>query len=90
MALSLRTTPPGPSPARDNLTLAIGKRLTLRGFIAVTTKIWLEEYADSAAGWLADGSLPNETTVVDGIDRAAEGFLGLLAGQNTGKMLVRL
>ena len=80
----------GPVPGPDNLTLAIGKRLTLRGFIVSDHQDLAEEYAALAAGWLADGSLPNETTVVDGIDRAVEGFLGLLAGQNTGKMLVRL
>jgi NADPH-dependent curcumin reductase CurA len=80
------TRPAGP----DNLGLAIGKRLTLRGFIVTDHADLAGEYARRAAGWLRDGRLHAEETVVDGIDNAVEAFLGLLSGANTGKMLVRL
>ena len=30
------------------------------------------------------------STVVDGLDKAPDAFIGLLRGDNTGKMLVRL
>ena len=39
---------------------------------------------------LAAGRLQARETIVDGIDSAVEAFLGLLRGQNTGKMVVRL
>lgn len=48
------------------------------------------EWIGKAAGWLADGTLRTEETVADGIERAADALLGVLAGANTGKMLVRL
>jgi NADPH-dependent curcumin reductase CurA len=80
----------GPVPGPDNLGLAIGKRLTLRGFIVGDHQHLAPEYAQLAAGWLADGSLHAEETIVDGIDNAVDAFLGMLRGANTGKMLVRL
>ncbi|MEV0400261.1 NADP-dependent oxidoreductase [Actinoallomurus sp. NPDC050550] len=80
------TPPPGP----DNLFQAIGKRLTLRGFIVGDHQDLAAEYAQLAAGWLNDGSLQYEETIVDGIDNTVEAFLGLLKGANTGKMLIRL
>jgi NADPH-dependent curcumin reductase CurA len=79
-----------PVPGPDNLALAIGKRLTLRGFIVTDHAHLSEEYISQAAGWLRDGSLRTEETVVNGIENAVEAFLGLMRGANTGKMLVRL
>jgi NADPH-dependent curcumin reductase CurA len=80
------TPPPGP----DNLYQAIGKRLTLRGLLVGDHYDLAGEYVHLAAGWLADGSLHYEETVVDGIDNTVEAFLGMLGGANTGKMLIRL
>lgn len=80
----------GPAPGPDNLGLAVGKRLNLRGFIVSDHQQLAGAYAERAAGWLREGSLRAEETVVDGIDNAVEAFLGLLRGANTGKMLVRL
>jgi NADPH-dependent curcumin reductase CurA len=79
-----------PVPGPDNLALAIGKRLTLRGFLVRDHQHLAGDYVRQAAGWLRDGTLHNEETVVDGIDHAVDAFLGLLHGANTGKMLVRL
>jgi NADPH-dependent curcumin reductase CurA len=46
-------------------------------------------YADMAA-WIADGKIKWQETIVDGLENAPKAFLGLFAGENTGKMLVRL
>ena len=37
---------------------------------------------------VADGSVSHTETVVEGIDHAVDAFLGLLRGENTGKMIV--
>jgi len=79
-----------PEPGPNNLILAVGKRLTLRGFIVFDHNDLAEEYAALAAGWLADGSLPFPRTVVDGFEHTVDAFLDLFQGGNTGKMLVRL
>lgn len=79
-----------PPPGPNNLALAIGKRLTLRGMIVFDHQHLASEYIPKAAAWLQDGSLRAEETVVDGIDQAVEAFLAMMRGANTGKMLVRL
>ena len=42
------------------------------------------------SGWLRAGQIQYDETVVDGLDNAPAAFLGLLRGENLGKMLVRL
>jgi NADPH-dependent curcumin reductase CurA len=74
----------------NNLTLAIGKRLSLRGYIVADHYDLLDEYAEHASQWLIDGSLSNEQTVFDGIDSAPTAFLEMMRGATTGKTLVRL
>ncbi|MEV4258546.1 NADP-dependent oxidoreductase [Spirillospora sp. NPDC049652] len=79
-----------PPPGPRNLPLAVGKRLTLRGMIVSDHLALAPAYAARAAGWLKDGSLVAEETVVDGIENAFEAFQAMMRGANTGKMLVRL
>ncbi|MCP2323868.1 hypothetical protein HDA40_002375 [Hamadaea flava] len=81
------TTPPA---APRNLALAIGKRLTLRGFIVNDHGARMPEMVAEISGWLSEGKISFQETVVDGLDNAPEAFLGLLRGENTGKMVVRL
>ncbi|MER5930330.1 NADP-dependent oxidoreductase [Streptomyces sp. NPDC002054] len=79
-----------PVPGPDNLFRAAAQEATLRGMLVTSHFDLFPEWIGKAAGWLADGSLHTEETVVEGIERAPEAFLGLLRGANTGKMLVRL
>lgn len=79
-----------PTPGPDNLFLSITKRLSLRGFIVSDHQALAAEFAATVGAWIRDGSLPTPETVVDGIENAVDGFLGLLRGANTGKMLIRL
>ncbi|SBT65348.1 hypothetical protein GA0070622_2342 [Micromonospora sediminicola] len=79
-----------PPAAPRNLALVIGKRLTLRGFLVGDHGHLREQFVQEMAGWLRDGRLSYDETVVDGIEQAPEAFLGLLRGENLGKMLVRL
>jgi NADPH-dependent curcumin reductase CurA len=77
-------------PGPDNLGAAIVHRASLRGFLVFDHFDLYDEYLAKAVGWLASGELTDEQTVVDGIDHAVEAFRSLLAGANTGKMVVRL
>ncbi|MGH8877225.1 MAG: NADP-dependent oxidoreductase [Stackebrandtia sp.] len=85
---SYNATAPVSGP-RNYFTMG-AKQVTMRGFLVNFHLDHFGEYIAKAAGWLADGSLRSESTVVDGLDRAPEAFLGVLNGANTGKMLVRL
>jgi NADPH-dependent curcumin reductase CurA len=79
-----------PVPGPDNLSLAIGKRLTLRGFIVIDYFAEYPAWIAQAAKWLRDGELHVDETVVEGVDHAVDAFLGVLHGANTGKMLIKL
>ncbi|MBB6034412.1 NADP-dependent oxidoreductase [Phytomonospora endophytica] len=82
------TTEPVPGPG--NLFRLVAREASVRGMLVSSYLPLFGEYVGKAAGWLADGSLRTEETVVDGLENAPEAFLGVLRGANTGKMLVRL
>ena len=41
-------------------------------------------------GWLAEDRIQIDETTVNGLENAPRAFLGLLRGENTGKMIVAL
>lgn len=79
-----------PPAAPRNLAVAIGKQLTLRGFLVGGQRQHAGEFREKMAGWLADGTVRYDETIVDGLENAPAAFIDLLEGANTGKMLVRL
>ncbi|MCX4388483.1 NADP-dependent oxidoreductase [Micromonospora peucetia] len=81
---------PEPPAAPRNLALVIGKRLTLRGFLVGDHGHLRAEFLREMSGWLRDGKISYDETVVDGIENAPAALLGLLRGENLGKMLVRV
>ncbi|UVJ40646.1 NADP-dependent oxidoreductase [Arthrobacter sp. CJ23] len=79
-----------PAAAPRNLAVAIGKQLTLRGFLVGGQRQHAAEFAAKMAVWLRDGTVRYDETIVDGLENAPQAFMDLLDGANTGKMLVRL
>ncbi|ABP55622.1 NADP-dependent oxidoreductase [Salinispora tropica] len=79
-----------PPAAPRNLAMIISKRLTLRGFIVSDYGQLGEQFVQEVGGWLRDGKLSYDETIIDGIENAPAAFLGLLRGENLGKMLVRV
>jgi NADPH-dependent curcumin reductase CurA len=79
-----------PPPGPRNLHLLVGKRLKLQGFIILDHYDRFRAMAEEVGQWLATGKLVAEETFVDGLDNAPAAFLGMLRGENTGKMVVRL
>ncbi|WP_033348940.1 NADP-dependent oxidoreductase [Kitasatospora aureofaciens] len=76
--------------APRNLAMAIGKRLRLEGMLVRDHAALQPQFVAEVAGWLRSGELRTEETVVDGFENAAQAFIDLLRGVNTGKMVVRL
>lgn len=79
-----------PRPGPPNLALAVGKRLTLRGFIVSDHEDRMPAFIAEMAGWLGEGRITIDETVVDGLANAPEAFIGMLRGDNIGKMVVRI
>ncbi len=61
----------------------------------VTEELDLQpDFVREVGGWIGDwiggGKLHSRETVVDGLDNTLNAFLGLMRGENVGKMVVRL
>ncbi|MFD8480684.1 NADP-dependent oxidoreductase [Kitasatospora sp. NPDC059673] len=80
------SAPAGPR----NLALAIGKRLRLQGMLVGDHSALRGQFLEEVGGWLRDGSLRYDETVVEGVENAVEAFLGMLHGANIGKMVVQV
>ena len=79
-----------PQPGPRNLILCIPRRLTMTGFIISDHFDRFPAFTRDVAGWLAEGKLKNRETIVQGIENAPAAFIGLLGGENVGKMLVQI
>jgi NADPH-dependent curcumin reductase CurA len=79
-----------PQPGPRNLFMVVTKRLRLEGFIVSDHYDRYPEFLADMGGWLDDGTVRYRETVVDGIEHAPDAFIGLLQGDNVGKMLVRV
>jgi NADPH-dependent curcumin reductase CurA len=69
----------------------IPARIRMEGFI-YTDQFFdcMEEFYADMGGLIASGAVTMRETVHEGIEKAPEAFLGLFAGKNMGKMLVRV
>ena len=68
----------------------IAMRIRLQGFIYTDYLPRMGEFYRDVGGMIASGQMKARDTVVDGLEKTPEAFLGLFTGANTGKMLVRL
>ena len=79
-----------PAPGPRNIIQVVGKQLKIQGFIVIRFAHLRPQFLAEMGGWLADGKIRTEETVMDGIDAAPAAFAALFSGGNTGKMLVKL
>ncbi len=76
------------APGPRNLALAIPKRLTMRGYVTTDHEDQRAAFEEEVTAALADGSIVARETVVEGLEETPRAFLGLLTGDNVGKMVV--
>jgi NADPH-dependent curcumin reductase len=70
--------------------LILRRRLTLRGFIVSDYQSDAAEFATAASEWLAQGKLKYREDVVEGFENTPQAFLGLLRGDNFGKLVIKV
>lgn len=79
-----------PPPAPRNLFDVVDKSLRIEGFLVRDHRDAREEFERFLAPHIRSGRVPVDETVVDGFDNLIGAFLGMLRGENIGKMLVRI
>ncbi|UFU04478.1 NADP-dependent oxidoreductase [Ruania suaedae] len=79
-----------PAPGPDNMMNLITRGLTLRGFTLGGHLHLASEFDERMTGWFSEGRIAYDETVVDGIENVVGAFLGMMRGENVGKMLVRV
>lgn len=79
-----------PPPGPNNLVLVVGLSLTIRGFIVSNYFDMLPQFLADMAAWKKAGKMKWKETIVEGIEKAPEAFIGLFKGENFGKMLVKI
>jgi NADPH-dependent curcumin reductase len=85
----------GPSAEPDHgpqlLRTILVRRLLVQGMIVSDHFSRLRaEFEQAAGAWVKEGRLRYKEDVVVGLENAPEAFMGLLAGRNFGKLLVRV
>jgi len=65
-------------------------RIRVQGMLVFDFADRYDEAIKSLAGYLAAGKLKYRESIVEGLDNAPRGLIGLLKGENFGKQLVRL
>ena len=68
----------------------LSRHLTVRGFIQRDFIALYPEFVREMGQWLRDGRVRYREDIVAGLENAPEAFIGMLAGQNFGKLLVKL
>ncbi|MFF9155260.1 NADP-dependent oxidoreductase [Streptomyces sp. NPDC014846] len=86
--ISQYNTPGAPSPRFDHAAV-VEKSIRMEGFLVSNYRDLQDELYDFAVPHLRSGRLALDETVVDGFERIVDAFLGMLRGDNTGKIIVR-
>jgi NADPH-dependent curcumin reductase CurA len=81
---------PGPDRLPDFLNQMLRQRLTVRGFIWRDFVRLYPEFLREMGQWLREGKINYREDVIDGLENAPQGLIGLLRGDNFGKRVVRL
>ncbi|TLS42917.1 NADP-dependent oxidoreductase [Streptomyces montanus] len=76
-------------PPRFNYADIVEKSIRMEGFLVSNYRDLQDELYEFAIPHLQNGRLTPDETVVDGFEHIVHAFLGMLRGENTGKVIVR-
>ena len=89
-AISQYDGAPPPAGPRGIPGLIVVKRLRMEGFIVTDYFSQREQAMAELSAWVKDGQLKVEEDVIDGLENTPAALIGLLAGENRGKRMVRV
>jgi len=70
--------------------LIVTKRLTLRGFVVMDFHDQQAKALAELKGWVESGDLRVREDIIDGLENLPAALIGLLAGENIGKRMVKV
>jgi NADPH-dependent curcumin reductase CurA len=79
-----------PEPGPRLLSYVLVKQLKVEGFIVTRYQNRWAEGITQMAQWLGEGKLTHREEIVEGFQNTTKAFIGMLQGENTGKMLVKV
>jgi NADPH-dependent curcumin reductase CurA len=66
------------------------KRLVMQGFIVMDYMKERDRALADLQSWVASGQLKVQEDVIDGLENTPKALIGLLAGENRGKRMVKV
>lgn len=83
--------PDGPDRLGQLMGTILIKRMTMKGFIIFDDYGHrYPEFAEQMASWLQQDKLYYREQIIDGLENAPQAFIGLLQGENFGKLVIRV
>jgi NADPH-dependent curcumin reductase CurA len=70
--------------------LIVVKRLTMQGFIVMDFMKQRDQALADLQGWVSSGQIKVLEDVIDGLENTPQALIGLLAGENRGKRMVKV
>ncbi|HYX36175.1 MAG TPA: NADP-dependent oxidoreductase [Oligoflexus sp.] len=82
--------PPGPDRMGLLMGTILSKRLRMQGFIiSQDYGHRFQEFQQPMQQWLREGKIKFREDIVEGLEKAPQAFMGLLEGENFGKLVVK-
>ncbi|HLY51483.1 MAG TPA: NADP-dependent oxidoreductase [Steroidobacteraceae bacterium] len=87
---NLEKLPTGVDRTPALLSAVLRRRIRIQGFIIFDHNDRYPAFTQDMHGWLKAGSISYREEVIDGLENAPRGLVGLLRGENFGKRVVRV
>jgi len=87
---NLEKLPAGVDRTPQLLLMVLRERVKIKGFIIFDHYNRMGAFQQDMRGWLREGRIRYREEVIDGLENAPRGLIGLLQGENFGKLIVRV
>jgi len=82
--------PTGVDRTPQLLLTALRQRVKIQGFIIFDHYRRMAAFQQDMSGWLREGRMKYREELIEGLESAPRGLIGLLQGENFGKLIVRV
>ena len=79
-----------PIAGPPTMVTIVQRRLTIQGFIVSDHVALMADFVNEVGALLLAGKIKSRETVIDGLAKAPAAFMGLLKGENFGKLVVKI